>query len=93
MTKQEFMNHLPEGARAPSEKEFEVISFVYNYHPSIHPFEGKEQIAMLYSTFGMRIILDMRETAKRMQEISGEIRSLRARIDELEDERQELSGI
>lgn len=93
MTKQEFLNHLPEGARTPSEQEYEIINFVYNYHPSIHSVEGKKQIARLYSEFGMRIILDMQETAKRMKEISDEIRSLRARIEELEDERQELSGI
>lgn len=93
MTRQEFLNHLPDGARAPSEQEYEIIDFVYNYHPSIYHVEGKKQIARLYSEFGMRIILDMQETAKRMKEISDEIRSLRARIDELEDERQELSGI
>lgn len=93
MTKQEFINHLPEGVRTPSEQEYEIIDFVYNYHPSIHTVGGKKQIARLYSEFGMRIILDMQETAKRMQEIHDEIRSLRARIEELEDERQELSGI
>ncbi|MGN0598684.1 MAG: hypothetical protein ACI4JK_02215 [Oscillospiraceae bacterium] len=93
MTKHEFLTNLPEGARAPSEKEYELIDFVYNYHPSIHPVEGKKQIAMLYNTFGMRIILDMQETAKRAQEISNEIRKLRWRIEELEDEQQELSGI
>lgn len=93
MTKQEFLTRLPKGARTPSDKEFEVITLVYDYHPSILPVEGKDQIARLYSEFGMRIILDMQETAKRMQEISAEIRSLRARIEELEDERQELSGI
>ena len=93
MTKQEFLTRLPEGARFPSEQEYEIIDFVYNYHPSIHSLDGKNQIARLYSEFGMRIILDMQETAKRMQEISAEIRSLRARIEELEDERQELSGI
>lgn len=93
MTKQEFLNHLPEGARTPSENEFEIITLVYNYHPSIHPVEGKKQIAMLYSTFGMRIIMDMQETAKRAQEIKDEMRSLGAKIRELEDEWQELSGI
>ena len=91
MTKQEFLNHLYEDTRTPSEKEFETITFVYNYHPSIHPVEGKAQIAMLYSLFGMRIIMDMYETAKRAQEIEEEMSSLRGKIDELKDELQELS--
>ena len=91
MTKQEFLNHLYEDTRAPSEKEFETITFVYNHHPSIHPVEGKAQIARLYSELGMRIILDMQETAKRAQEIKDEIRSLSAKIKALEDEWQELS--
>lgn len=93
MTKQEFLNHLSEGARTPNESEFEVISFVYNYHPSIHPVEGKAQIARLYSEFGMRIILDMQETAKRAQEIRDEIRTLASKMRDLENEMQELSGI
>lgn len=91
MTKQEFLNHLPEGARTPSEQEYEIINFVYNYHPSIHTVGGKKQIARLYSEFGMRVILDMQETAKRAQEIKDEIRSLSAKIKALEDEWQELS--
>ena len=64
MTDTEFLNRLPEGTRKPNDKEFEKIQFVYNYHPSIDPCEGKHQIAMLYSTFGMRIICDMYETAR-----------------------------
>lgn len=93
MLKQEFLDKLPEGARTPSEKEYEIIEFVYNYHPSIHPVEGKSQIAKLYSEFGMRIILDMQETAKRSQEIRDEIRTLASKMRDLENEMQELSGI
>lgn len=91
MTDTEFLNRLPEGARKPTEKEFELIQFVYNYHPAIHPANGKDQIAMLYSTFGMRIIMDMYETAKRAQEIEDERRQLKNRLRELEQEEQELA--
>lgn len=91
ITTSEFIIHLPEGARIPSEKEFETIQFVYDYHPAIHPVEGKKQIAMLYGTFGMRIICDMLETARRAQEIEDERRELRARIEELENEYEDLS--
>lgn len=91
MTDTEFLSRLPEGARKPTDKEFETIQFVYNYHPSIHPVEGKNQIAMLYSTFGMRVIIDMRETAKRLQEIEDETRACRLRLQELQKEADELA--
>lgn len=91
MTDTEFLNRLPEGTRKPTESEFDTIQFVYNYHPAIHPSEGKNQIAMLYSTFGMRIICDMFETAKRAQEIEDERRQLKLRLQELMQEEEELA--
>ena len=93
MTDTEFLSRLPEGTRKPSEKEFEAIQFVYDYHPSIrrYPVEGKDQIAMLYSTFGMRIIRDMYETSKRTQELEDERRQLKARLNAVERELEELS--
>lgn len=91
MTYSEFFMKLKDGVRKPTEKEFEVIDFVYKYHPSIcHRTDGKEKIAMLYTTFGMRIIYDMRETTKRAQEIEQERRELRRRLEELEREAEEL---
>lgn len=93
MTDTEFIARLSEGTKIPSEKEFETIQFVYNYHPAIHPSAGKSQIAKLYSEFGMRIICDMLETAKRAQEIEDEKRRLRQRIVDLEQEYEDLSMI
>ena len=91
MTDTEFLNRLPEGARKPTESEFDTIQFVYNYHPAIHPAEGKDQIAFLYSTFGMRIIMDMFDTAKRAQEIDDERKRLHNRLKELEVEDELLA--
>lgn len=91
MTSYEFIQKLPEGARIPSEEEFEIITVVYNYHPSIHPVEGKEQIAMLYSRFGMRIIFDMLPTAHKARDIEDEIRTQKAIISGLEKQLEELS--
>ena len=91
MTDTEFLNRLPEGARKPTDREFEAIQFVYNYHPSIHPSEGKDQIAMLYSTFGMRIIMDMLDTAQQAEMLESERRQLNARLREIEQEEQELA--
>lgn len=91
MTDTEFLSRLPEGTWKPTDKEFEEIQFVYNYHPSIHPVEGKNQIAMLYSTFGMRIIADMYATAKRAQELDDERRRLHLRLQEIMQEEEELA--
>ena len=91
MTDTEFLNRLPEGARKPDDNEFEKIQFVYNYHPSINPVNGKDQIAMLYSTFGMRIIMDMLDTAQQAELIESERRQLKNRLRELEREEEELA--
>ena len=91
MTDTEFISRLPEGTRHPTDKEFETINFVYNYHPSIHPANGKSQIAMLYSTFGMRIICDMYDTAKRAQELDDERMKLKAKLREVERAEEELA--
>ena len=91
MTDAEFLNRLPEGARKPDDNEFEKIQFVYNYHPSINPVNGKDQIAMLYSTFGMRIIMDMLDTAQQAELIESERRQLKNRLRELEREEEELA--
>lgn len=93
MTKEEFVERLPRETRAPSDDEYEMIEFVYTHHPSISATDGKNQIAMLYSTFGMRIITDMIETAKRAQEIEDERFKLRGRLLELEREAEALSMI
>ena len=93
MTKEEFVERLPRETRAPSDVEYEVIEFVYTYHPSISATDGKNQIAMLYSTFGMRIIFDMLETANRSQKIEEERLELRNRLLELDRLSEALSMI
>lgn len=54
---------------------------------------AKEKAANLYFEYGMRVICDMQETAKRMQEIEDEQRLLRLRLDRLKDEANELASI
>lgn len=93
MTREEFEMRLPDCARKPSDKEFGIIQFVYNYHPAfnLNCTNAKEKAANLYFEYGMRVICDMQETAKRMQEIEDERRSLRLRLDRLQDEANELA--
>ena len=93
MTREEFERRLPDCTRKPSDEEFEIIQFVYNYHPAFNRncANAKEKAANLYFEYGMRVICDMQETAKRMQEIEDERRSLRLRLDRLQDEANELA--
>jgi hypothetical protein len=78
MTKQEFENIIQ--TECP-EDAFKTINFVYTFHPSISETEGKQQIAYLFNTFGMRIIADMHLTAVKAQELEDKIRNTRASLD------------
>lgn len=60
-----------------NENEYAHIEYVYTWHPSIDPVKGKEQIAYLYSNFGMRIILDMLTTAKAAEECELQLKRAR----------------
>lgn len=82
MLKEEFMNFLPK-AKEPTNEEFEVISEVYACHPCIDAVRGKEQIATLWSVGGMRLMLDMLQTARQAAAIDDKIIRLRAEIDRL----------
>lgn len=68
MTKQEFEKRI--GAEI-SQKDYSIVEHVYTWHPSISEAEGKEQIAELYKSFGMPIIKNMMEAAKKNTEKSG----------------------
>ena len=89
----EFLNRLPEDTRKPNADEYEVIECVYACHPSISGsgHEGQEQIARLYSEFGMRIIYDMFPTAKKVERLRTEPISARNTVEQLTKELKELS--
>ena len=90
MTRAEFERRLPEDIEKPTEEDFEIISLVYDYHPSMRNENGKDNIAMLYSFFGMTIIYDMRERAKRIVELENEICDLEEKLCRAKEELQEL---
>lgn len=71
-------------------EEYEKIEKVYTFHPCIDPAKGKDQIADLYETFGMRIILDMLPTAEKAEKIEDEIRSTRSRLDSLKAQMEDF---
>ena len=88
MTKQEFETA---ACSTVNNEDFEVINLVYTFHPSISNTKGKEEIASLYTTFGMRIILDMKATALIAQNIEILIMSKKAELEELTEELKCLS--
>lgn len=89
----EFINRLPDGTRHPTNSEYEEIELVYASHPSISGsgHEKQEQIARLYSEFGMRIIRDMIPTAKEAERLRTELIAARNKVERLTEELKELS--
>ena len=66
-----------------SSKEYEVIEFVYTWHPSIDNIKGKLQIADLYRNFGFQLIQDMVETAKKAEKTNSEINKIDSKLEEI----------
>ena len=87
MTRQEFNERCAVGV---SDQEYKKIEFVYTWHPSISETQGKDQIAMLVATFGMRIIEDMLPTAEKAKELEDKRMCLRQELENLNDEYRKL---
>lgn len=92
MTKEEFISRLSDNDTVPNDKEYQIIEFVYQWHPFISSgHEGQKQIAYLYSEFSMRIIVDMLPTARQAEIIQNKIMSAKSDITDYERELEELS--
>ncbi|WP_343250608.1 hypothetical protein [Diplocloster hominis] len=76
------------GETAPSitNKEFEAIEKVYQYHPSISDVDGKEQIASFYANYGMAIIMDMLPRAELMEVKEKQLMAAREALRKVEEE-------
>lgn len=87
MTKQEFET------RANTKvihADYEIIEYVYTFHPAIDEVKGKDQIAELYNLGGMRLMKDMVPTAKKMEQYEGQRRALQLELQDLEHEMKNL---
>ena len=79
MTKEEFE---AVAKTTVTDREYEVIEFVYARHPSIRPVEGKKDIAAIYNFHGgMCIIRDMVETSKNFELLQAKFLSLQNQIE------------
>lgn len=87
MTREEFAKHVqaqrPELTGQVSDREWKLIERVYTFHPAISETDGKRQVALLYAEFGIRIFVDMAETAQSMEVIEREIREAKSHYDTL----------
>lgn len=73
-----------------SSEDYKVIELVYTFHPAISEVRGKEQIALLYTTFGMTVINDMKPRALKARELESKIAKARADYDNAMKEYIEL---
>ena len=84
MTFQEFTQKVKEydAAWTPqlTEKEYALIEKAYAFHPSISETDGKSQVALLWCEFGIRIFMDMEETADKAALAEKKIQIARANL-------------
>ena len=87
MTREEFTSRIE---RAITDEQYAIVEKVYLYHPSIDAVKGKGQIAYLYDTFGMRVILDMLPTAEKAKDLERQMRILREELASVKRQYEEL---
>lgn len=97
MTKQEFNTNLKKifdehdyTFVEPLDSDYEVIEFVYNFHPAISNTVGKEQIAMIYFIGRMSVIYDMLPRAKHAQALECEYAEAKAKLDAIRQKQEEF---
>lgn len=77
---------LSKSTRVPTYDEYELIEFVYNWHPLNF---SKQAVAALYDEFGMIIFYDMEQRSKMAMERDVAIREYDAQIRRLEEAKVE----
>lgn len=87
MTKSEFEKAT---CATVTDSEYEVIETVYMYHPAVSNTEGKVQIANLYCTMGIRVIMDMVPTAHKARNIEQAIYAKKQELNDLQEALNEL---
>lgn len=87
MQKHEFESLI--GKQVP-EKDYKVIECVYQFHPVVSEVSGKEEVAELYKSFGMRIFYDMLPRAEANCDLEKQLRHAQARVDKIRDQMEEL---
>lgn len=74
------------------DSDYEIIEVVYTFHPAISNVRGKEQIALVYITFGMTVINDMLPRAIKARELENKISQAKAAYNAAMAEYNELKS-
>lgn len=85
MLKQEFISRLPKGTKLPTDQEYTLIEKVYLYHPSIDDVQGKDQIALIYTSFGLSVIRDMLPRAEVVEKLEKDLIAAKRNVRRIED--------
>ena len=73
---------LSKNVRRPTDEEYKLIEFVYNWHPCNF---SKENVAAFYDAYGMTLFYDMEERSKAAMERDLRIRDIEQQIKRLMD--------
>jgi len=77
--------------KAVSNEEYGTIEYVYTWHPAISETEGKDQITRLYTDYGMTVIEDMVERARKMEKLEGDLKAAQRQVTLVQDRIKALS--
>ena len=73
---------LSKNVRRPTDDEYKLIEFVYNWHPCNF---SKENVAAFYDAYGMTLFYDMEERSRAAMERDLKIRDIEQQIKRLMD--------
>lgn len=73
---------LSKNVRRPTDEEYKLIEFVYNWHPCNF---SKENVAAFYDAYGMTLFYDMEERSRAAMERDIKIRNIENQIKRLTD--------
>ena len=74
-----------------SQKDYEVIEFVYTWHPDIPDVGGKQKIADIWKVGGISLIKDMKRTAEYAKKNRDEWWKIQAEIEKMKKAQDALS--
>lgn len=86
MLRSEF-DMLSKASITPTDEEYDLIEFVYNWHPLNF---SKENVAAFYDAYGMTIFYDMEQRSKMAMERDITIRKYEEQIKRLQDLKAEV---
>lgn len=88
MMKEEFLERA--GIENISNADYQLIEFIYTWHPLIKDTTGKDQVAGLYSNFGISIFKEMEPKAKEAQKLEMELCDAMNKVDAIKKKISDL---